>query len=63
MRDVAQYLEVEAQVVEEWARERKIPGQQESGEWIFKKSAIDHWIQQERAAEVNDALIKFLKGL
>ncbi len=22
-----------------------------------------HWIQQERAAEVNDALLKFLKGL
>ena len=50
LRDVAQYLEVEAQVVEGWARERKIPGQQESGEWIFKKSAIDRWIQQERVS-------------
>ena len=28
LKDVAQYLEVEARVVEEWARERKIPGQE-----------------------------------
>jgi excisionase family DNA binding protein len=48
LKDVAQYLEVEARVVEEWARERKIPGQQENGEWVFKKSAVDRWIQQER---------------
>ena len=48
LKDVAQYLEVEARVVEEWARGKKIPGQQENGEWVFKKSAIDRWIQQER---------------
>ena len=48
LKDVAQYLEVEARVVEEWARERKIPAQQENGEWIFQKSAVDRWIQQER---------------
>ena len=50
LKDVAQYLEVEARVVEEWARERKIPGQQENGQWVFKKSAVDRWIQQERVA-------------
>lgn len=48
LKDVAQYLEVEARVVEEWARQRKIPAQQENGEWLFKKSAVDHWIQTER---------------
>lgn len=48
LKDVAQYLEVEARVVEEWARERKIPAQHENGEWTFKKSAVDRWIQQER---------------
>ncbi len=48
LKDVAQYLEVEARVVEEWARERKIPAQQENGEWLFRKSAVDRWIQQER---------------
>lgn len=50
LKDVAQYLEVEARVVEEWARERKIPGQLEGGEWVFKKSAVDRWIQQERVS-------------
>ena len=48
LKDVAQYLEVESRVVEEWARQRKIPGQQENGEWTFKKSAVDQWIQKER---------------
>lgn len=48
LKDVAQYLEVESRVVEEWARERKIPAHEENGEWIFKKSAVDRWIQQER---------------
>ena len=48
LKDVAQYLEVESRVVEEWARQRKIPGQQENGEWIFKKSAVDRWIQTEK---------------
>ena len=48
LKDVAHYLEVEARVVEEWARDRKIPAQQENGEWIFQKSAVDRWIQQER---------------
>ncbi len=50
LRDVAQYLEVEAEVVEEWARQKKIPGHEENGEWVFKKSAVDRWIQQERVA-------------
>lgn len=48
LKDVAHYLEVEARVVEEWAREKKIPAQQENGEWVFKKSSVDRWIQQER---------------
>ena len=48
LKDVAQYLEVEARVVEEWAREKKIPGQHEGGQWLFKKSAVDRWVQQER---------------
>lgn len=48
LKDVAQYLEVEARVVEEWARNRKIPAEQENGEWVFRKSSVDRWIQQER---------------
>ncbi|MFZ5801907.1 MAG: polymer-forming cytoskeletal protein [Candidatus Omnitrophota bacterium] len=47
LKDVAQYLEVEQRVVEEWAGKRKIPAQQENGEWFFSKSSIDRWIQEE----------------
>ena len=49
LKDVAQYLEVEAKVVEEWANKRKIPGRFESGQWIFAKSEVDRWIQEENA--------------
>lgn len=48
LKDVAQYLEVEARIVEEWARQKKIPAELENGDWIFKKSSVDRWIQQER---------------
>ncbi len=49
LKDVAQYLEVEAKVVEEWANKKKIPCRFENGDWIFSKSAVDRWIQEENA--------------
>ncbi len=47
LKDAAQYLEVEAKVVEEWARKQRIPAIHENGEWVFFKSSIDRWIQEE----------------
>jgi len=47
LKDVAQYLEVEAKVVEEWASQSKIPAHNEAGNWLFSKAAIDRWIQEE----------------
>lgn len=47
LRDVANYLEVEARVVEEWATKKKIPARQENGDWAFSKAAVDRWIQEE----------------
>lgn len=49
LRDIAQYLEVEAKVVEEWANKKKIPARHENGEWLFSKAAVDRWIQEEDA--------------
>ena len=49
LKDVAQYLEVESKVIEEWAHSRKIPARYENGMWIFSKSEVDQWIQQEKA--------------
>lgn len=48
LRDVAQYLEVEARVVEEWANQRKIPAEFQNGEWKFNKVAIEKWLQDEK---------------
>ncbi|MDP3920972.1 MAG: polymer-forming cytoskeletal protein [Candidatus Omnitrophota bacterium] len=47
LKDVAQYLEVESKVVEEWANNNKIPAQSENGNWVFAKTAVDRWIQEE----------------
>ena len=48
LRDVAQYLEVEAKVVEEWAAQKKIPGEFRNGEWHFHKQVIDKWVQDDK---------------
>ena len=47
LKDVAQYLEVEAKIVEEWANRKKIPARFENGDWLFSKTALDRWIQEE----------------
>ena len=47
LRDVAQYLEVEAKIVEEWAGKKRIPARQENGSWLFSKASVDRWIQEE----------------
>ena len=49
LRDVAQYLEVESKIVDEWAKQRKMPGRNENGNWLFSKAAVDRWIQEENA--------------
>lgn len=48
LRDVAQYLEVEAKVVEDWANQRKIPAEFQNGEWRFNQTAVDKWLQDEK---------------
>ena len=47
LKDVAQYLEVESKIVEEWANKKKIPARFENGDWVFAKSSVDRWIQEE----------------
>jgi cytoskeletal protein CcmA (bactofilin family) len=48
LRDVAHYLEVESQVVEEWARKKKIPASEKNGAWTFRRSEIDRWVAEEK---------------
>ena len=48
LREVAQFLEVEAKVVEEWAGQKKIPAEFQDGEWRFNRIAIEKWLQDEK---------------
>jgi cytoskeletal protein CcmA (bactofilin family) len=48
LRDVAHYLEVDVQVVEDWARKKKVPSQQQNGTWTFRRSEIDKWVAEEK---------------
>ena len=48
LEDVAKYLEVEKNLVEEWARQGKIPSQKIGNDWRFEKQAIDQWVAKEK---------------
>lgn len=48
LREVAQFLEVEAKVVEDWASQKKIPAEFHNGEWKFNRVAIEKWLQDEK---------------
>jgi excisionase family DNA binding protein len=48
LQEVAEYLEVEGRVVEQWVREGKIPASQEGGQWRFERVKIDEWVAAQR---------------
>jgi cytoskeletal protein CcmA (bactofilin family) len=50
VEDVAAYLEVDARVIEGWAREGKIAGVQEKGRWLFEKVKIDSWVASQKSS-------------
>ncbi|MCM8811983.1 MAG: polymer-forming cytoskeletal protein [Candidatus Omnitrophica bacterium] len=48
--EVAEYLEVESRLLEQWAREGKIPGSQEQGRWWFDRTKIDQWVASQKSS-------------
>ena len=50
VQEVAEYLEMEGRVVEQWAREGKIPALQEAGQWQFDRVKIDEWVASHRSS-------------
>ena len=48
--EVAEYLEIEVHLVQQWAREGKIPAVQEAGQWRFEKATIDAWVGAQRSS-------------
>ena len=49
-QEVAAYLEMEARVVEQWARDGKVPGRQEGGQWQFDRTKIDEWVATQKSS-------------
>ncbi len=48
--EVAEYLEMEVRLVEEWARQGKIPGVQKGSQWQFEKNKIDEWVASQKSS-------------
>ncbi len=48
INEVAHYLDVEASVLEGWAKSKKIPSFQDDNKLKFKKSEIDKWVHEEK---------------
>jgi len=47
-QQLAEYLEVDLNTVDDWIQSRKIPAFKESSEWKFDKSKIDAWVATEK---------------
>ena len=50
VKDLAEYLEVDVRTAEQWAKDGKIPGSQEGGQWRFEKSKVDEWVATQKSS-------------
>ncbi len=46
--EVARFLEVDASLILNWAREGKLPGVKEKDTWRFEKSTLENWVANEK---------------
>jgi excisionase family DNA binding protein len=44
--DLAKYLEVETNLVYEWANSGRLPGTKDGNAWKFERAKIDEWVAQ-----------------
>ena len=44
--DLAKYLEVETNLVYEWANSGRLPGTKDGAAWKFERAKIDEWVAQ-----------------
>ena len=44
--DLAKYLEIETNLVYEWANSGRLPGNKDGGAWRFERAKIDEWVAQ-----------------
>ncbi|MBI3616548.1 MAG: polymer-forming cytoskeletal protein [Candidatus Omnitrophica bacterium] len=48
--EVAEYLEIEIRLLEQWAGEGKIPGTRKTGQWQFERAKIDEWVATQKSS-------------
>jgi len=48
VEDVAMYLEIDKNLVSEWADNGKLPAIKEGTDWKFDRSILDHWVANEK---------------
>ena len=44
--DLAKYLEIDANLVHEWAASGRLPGTRDGNAWKFERSKIEEWVAQ-----------------
>jgi len=44
--DLAKYLEVDMNLVRDWAASGKLPGKMDGNAWTFERAKIDEWVAQ-----------------
>ena len=44
--DLAKYLEIETNLVHEWANSGRLPGTKDGDAWRFERAKIDEWVAQ-----------------
>jgi excisionase family DNA binding protein len=51
LKEVAEYLKLAEKTAYRLAAEGKLPGFKVGGSWRFKKSDIEHWIEENKQAQ------------
>jgi len=46
--EVAKYLEIDKELVSEWADNGRLPGIREGSSWRFDKAVVDNWVSNEK---------------
>ena len=48
IEEIADYLRVKKRTVYEWLKKGKIPAIKAVGQWRFKKTQIDNWLEKQQ---------------
>ena len=49
--ELAKYLEVDSDSVEDWAKQGRIPAMKDGSSWKFDRARVDTWIASEKISK------------